>query len=369
MEKIDGIKKVSTFFSSEAIESLADSIFSWNVLTISLTGILTLILLTVLFFLGIALVRELALKDIVFTLVKEGTAKAIMGVGGSGFQKMIMQFSGKKINSEGTIEGNGPEDPWLKKKLGLSGIRILGLPFLHTIHEYKFRWNSLKQAADKETTDAGGIYFKAHDDFLKYIILQNDVYYAGVKGAEDENMIPLDLDLTLEIVIVNPYKALFVAQEWLEMTWGIILPAIRRYVSENKWKDLAGKTEQKETDFMSSMKKVIDDLEINYGIRLVKFRMLRIKPGGTRATMYEEAATTEYETRQKAKGILILAKAEQSRINKVYGEIKSHGELGAIIRKLEALEKSADGKGNTIISAPELSNISAALGTLIGKTK
>ena len=343
--------------------------FPWNTLTISLTTILTLILLSTLFILAVALIRELALKDIFFTLVKEGTAKAIMGVGGSGFQRMIMQFSGKRINANGNIDNKGKKDPWLKKKLGLSGIKILGIPFLHTIHTYDFRWNSLKQAADKKTTDKGGIYFKPHDEPLKYIILQSDVYYARVEGAEDEKMVPLDVDLTLELQIKNPYKALFVAQEWLEMTWGIILPAVRRYISENEWQILAGKTKEKEEDFKNSMGSVIKKLEKDFGIVLVEFRMLRIKPGGARATMYEEAATAEYKADQEAKAVLIAAKVEKKRIRTVFGEVEKYKELGLAIYQLEALVNSSKGPGNMIISAPELSNMSAALGALMTKPK
>lgn len=364
--------KIKDFFSGltvvDKLTKSLDSVFSWNPVTETIVVIFFVTIVTLSIFLMVALIKLLASRDIFLTLVKEGSAKAVMGVGDSGFHKFIMHFSGHRFKS-GTWEvENKSSKGWkIWKFLGLSGVKYLGIPGLHTIHEYKFRWNSLKQSADDETTDAGGIYFKSHDDLLDNILLQDDIYYARIQGAEDHKMVPLDLDITLQIGIKDPYKALFTVQEWLEMTWGIYLPAIRRYVSTKGWQDLAGETEKHEKEFENSIKRAKDNLKDKFGVNVIEFRILRIKPGGARATMYETAATKEYEAERDAKVALIAAKAEQERIKTVFGEVEKYKELGLAIYKLEALVNSSKGPGNTIISAPELSNISAALGALIPK--
>ncbi|PLX21524.1 hypothetical protein C0584_02255 [Candidatus Parcubacteria bacterium] len=339
------------------------------------TGILSILFgvlgLIVFFILSLYLLKALAKLDIFVTTVCEGQAKAIMGAGGGGFRRIIFQYSKHSINNEGDIT-RGETSPvisgwkrskdWLSNKLGLSGIKFVGLPFLHTIHEYNFKWNSLKQTDNEEgVKDAGGIYYKPHAEDIKYILLQPDVYYARIQEAEDKNMVPLDLDLTVQCQVVNPQKALFDVQEWLEMVWGLVLPAIRRYVAKSDWEVLAKKTDQESETFKDALQVDLDNIKNRFGIHVSSFQILRVKPGGSRATMYEEAATKLFEAKAEAKSIKELAKAEQFRIRKEYGTIKEYDELGQLIRRLEALEKAAEQESNTIISMPELMNISSII--------
>ncbi|MFA5318238.1 MAG: SPFH domain-containing protein [Patescibacteria group bacterium] len=312
-------------------------------------------------------IRLLAERNIIFTIVREGTAVAIMGAGDSGFQRFVSCFRGKTLN-QGTWDVRdvniAPDKTWwqwIVKFFGLSGVHYLGIPGMQSIHRYKFRWNSLLQSEQEGAQNAGGIYFKPHDDWLRYILLQEDVYYARVESAEDEGMVPLNLDITLRVRIVNPYKALFVAQEWLEMTWAIVLPSLRRFISTKSWQELSGNLDQHEQDYTTSIQGDLDRLETTYGVKVEKFHVIRVQPGGTRATMYEEAATKAFEATAEAKKIRILAEAERDRIKAIYGEVKEHGELGRMIRRLEALEKAAGGNSNTIIAAPELVAIASSI--------
>ncbi len=313
------------------------------------------------------LIKEMAKNDFMFTFIDEGTAKAIMGAGDSGFQRLIYQFKDFTLNKEWDVEPKTSADDekgFLHKAInlfGLSGIKILGLPGMHSLHNYTFRWNSLKQSPDDKTIDAGGIYYTPHEKKINYILLQSDVYYARVEQAEDRSMVPLDLDITIEVKIVNPYKAMFARQEWLEMTWSVVLPSLRRFTSTQKWEDLSRRTKEKEAEYITSVHEPFELLKKEVGVEIVKFYIIRIRPSGTRAEMYEAAATKEFEARKEAKRIGILARAEQGRIKKVYGEIKEFDELGQMIRRLEALEKAAQGNGNTIISAPELGGIASAV--------
>jgi len=311
------------------------------------------------------LIKEMAKKDFIFTLVKEGTAKAIMGSGDSGFQRFLWEFKGYKLDDEWNVlnDTDQPNNKRLKQFLGLSGVYFLGIPGLHSVHKYKFRWNSLKQAPDSTTKEAGGIYFTSHDEELDYIILQQDVYYARIESAEDKNMVPLNFDVTLPIRINNPYKALFVAQEWLEMTWGIVLPALRRFVAKQEWGDLSQRIQDKEKDFIKDIIQEFNNLDNSFGVEIAsdKFRIIRISPAGKRAEMYEAAATKQYEAEQKAKEIKVLAEAERDRIDKVYGKIEEFKELGQIVLHLESFVKAANSSGNMIFSMPELTSFASAI--------
>jgi len=99
----------------------------------------------------------------------------------------------------------------------------------------------------------------------------------------------------------------------------------------------------------------------NYGVEVIKFHIIRVKPGGASAADYEAAATKAFKATNEAKSICILAEAERDRIGKVYGKIKEFDELGQIIRRLESLEKAAAGPGNIIIAAPELMALASSV--------
>ena len=234
------------------------------------------------------LIKEMAVRNFFFTLVDEGSAKAIMGAGDSGFQKFVWQFKNYTLNNPRCdSEYDRAKDDWeaftkkstgpnkIIKFFGLTGMRWLGLPGLHTVHSYRFRWNSLRQSADDNTTDAGGIYFIPHDEVINYILLQEDVYYARVESAEDQDMVPLDFDITLRIKIVNPYKALFKVQEWLEATWSEMLPGIRRFIATRKWEQLTKEIEKTEKDYEALQKTAIQKLKEKFGVEITCFRILR----------------------------------------------------------------------------------------------
>ncbi len=311
-------------------------------------------------------IKELATNNILFTTVEEGRAKAIVSAGG-GFHKILMHYKGYECIKEkewtiAAIDSRSlPET--LRDKLGLGAIYWIGFPFFHRVYWYNFRWNSLRQTDQEDgVVNAGGIFFKPHDERLDYILVQTDVYYARIENAEDRDMVPLNIDMALSITIVNPYKALFRTQDWLEMVWGLILPAIRRYVGDEKWKDLTHKVAEHEEAFKEQvLNKDAKNIENDFGVRIDSFRILRVSPGGTRATMYEEAATKAFEAEAKAKEIRIKAQAERDRIEMVYGKIREYGELGQLLQRLEALEKAAQGSGNFVISAPELAGIGKAV--------
>lgn len=358
-------------FSQGPVEQDQDEIS--KIIKTALTVIIAILVLVNLLCLPY-LIKTMAKNNFFLTLVSEGSAKAVMGSGNSGFQRFIMQYKGHRFNENWDVVDGGyieKKTGWTKilSFFGLIGVRYLGIPGMQTIHSYTFRWNSLKQAQDDTTQNNGGIYFTPHREVLDYILLQEDIYYARVEGAEDNSMVPLNLDVTLKIKIVNSYKALFKVQEWLEMVWGLIIPSLRRYASQQSWENLVKELTNKSNEFFESLShdKTTENIENDYGVEIVEFCFVRIAPSGKRAEMYEEAATKEYIANKEAKRIIIKAEAEQKRIGLEYGKILEYKELGELVRKLEALEKVANGSGNTIISAPELSALSSELTKILSK--
>ncbi|PIR13719.1 hypothetical protein COV49_01265 [Candidatus Falkowbacteria bacterium CG11_big_fil_rev_8_21_14_0_20_39_10] len=323
-------------------------------------------------------IKELASRDWFFTIVNEGSAKAIMG--GGGFQRFVWQYKNQLLNVPGAswhndkiadwevIQAKDKKPSWLITFWGLTGIRWLGLPGLQNIYSYTFKWNSLAQdsRADGVIDAGGGIYFKPHTEVINYILLQPDVYYVKLEEAEDAKMVPLNIDFTMRIRIVNPYKALFRAQEWLEITVSEIIPLMRRLTPQDEWENLTKNKGSLVGSFLQMSSQAIQDLTDDYGVEIETngVKILRIAPGGKLAEEYEKAATEEFKADQEAKKIGVLATAEEGRIQKVYGKIQSFGPLGEMVRHVEALETVSKGSSNTIVSAPELVGLGRAIQNL-----
>lgn len=340
----------------------------------------------------IYLIRELAERDLFFTLVREGRAKLVMGAGGKGFERVIFTFRnywmkvpGKHDYSDGKLSNwdivhisderlNVPFSNWLYKNLenvqykfsrliGLYGVHWLGIPGLHTTYKYTFRWNSLVQSKlnDKIVETDGGIYFHPHEERIDYILLQPDIYYARIEGAEDKNMVPLSLDTTFRIRAFNPQKALMEVQDWLEMIWGLYLPEVRVYVANRQWDILNKHRHQEAVKLQKEKRELVEYIFDHYGVRVEEFMFLRVGPYGKLKEEYEKAATSPYMAAKAAKVVAINAKAEKGRIAEVYGEIQRQGETGELIRRLEAVENAAKGQGNFVITAPELTEVTKSI--------
>lgn len=341
------------------------------------------------------LVKELALKDWFFTAsVHEGRAVAIVGAGG-GFVKLLSkyQFPLDKITWEVLEPNDGDENElnnkeeekkgffaWIKNKSGLSGIYFYGIPGLHKIYMYHFRWNSLRQYAGEGIISAGGgIYYEPREATIGYILLQQEVYYARLESAEDRRVVPLDFDFTIEVKINNSYKALFLVQDWLEYTWSQVLPALRRVAKTYDWtaefetrmanikdKKIKVNVADETKNFLTTM--FNDEIEgtrcrlrDKYGVTIGHANILRVAPAGELGIKIQEMALADFKAVQDKKAKITTADGEVERIDKVYNKILSLGDAGMNLRRFEALENVASGPGNFILSAAELSQFATSL--------
>ncbi len=322
----------------------------------------------------------LAKNNLFFTYIKEGSVKAVMKFGE--FHKMVMVYKDHRLDVKGYIRhiddkgkiakiSNGEIDPTLTQPnadyykiefesdalaIFPGGIRWIGNPFKYTIHSYKFRWMSLRQKSNED----GNIRKELvqHDEEIDYILAQDDVYATVVKGAETKEMVPLEALMLLTIRILNPYKALFRVQDWLEQSLNITNPSARSWIGTKTYHELTneGGTEQKESPILTESSLDEEILE-DYGVKIKKIGFEDFTPDGARAISYIEAASKAYEAEQSSKAVHILADAEAYRIQKTYETVQSFGETGALVRTAEAIEKAAEKGGSTIIPLGSLQSI------------
>lgn len=303
----------------------------------------------------------LAPKNLWWTFTKEATAKFV--VRADQFEKAIMRWEGHDFDrkKKGIEKWNVIEvEPEKEKKRRFGGLEYYGPWPLFDILIYKFTWISI---GEKEE-------IKPKSEWIDYILLRDDVYWAKVDRCEDANLFPLELELLLTIRIINPYKAIFNIQKWLEAVINRIKPFIRQYITGDEYEQWIKKKQKLGIGLRNFCNNDLQDDEGNpildekgqpikavlpefrelYGVDLRKIEVKAINP----PEGYREKTIAPYLAELAKKKTIIDADAESQRIKKVFGTIESFGELGKLIRTLEAVEKSPLAASLTVQAVPGL---------------
>ena len=324
---------------------------------------------------------SLASRNRWFTFVKEGTAKIV--VLGDKVVDVLIQFKGYTLDDDWNII---LEDTWTKngktliekkdklyEKIGkkevevkkeeateprkepwhpLGGLRYYGFYPFKDIYGHEFRWTGVTEDnkpdphPSEEEREKG--ILKEH---LDYIMVKDDVYYAILEEAEDVALLPLDLGLLFTIRIVNPYKALFKIENWLETVLNRSRTKVRNIITNKAYDDWIKnpeaietgiKTKLKEKDFLE--KEFID----RYGVEIRAIEVKKINPPDECREATLKGRVAEYDRKRilveadaEAKRLERVGEGESKRIEKVYGTIiKKYGIEGERIRGYEAAEKA-----------------------------
>lgn len=318
-------------------------------------GLVTMSLFVLMLICAIFAILAAAKNDLFFTLVEEGKAKAVMGL--DGFQRMLVQYRDKGLDKKTFDIINASPTLW---QTIFGGLRWVGIPGLRSLYSYHFRWATLR-------AQSGEVIRR--DQKIDYILLKDDVYIATIKNAEAKGMVPLDIEFLVTACCVNPYKALFKAQDWMEMLINRIEAIFRQDVATYSFENLVVAQKKKELneDLWTKIcaTGLIDELKNVYGIEVKALEMRSINPAGEAKKDFEAAAAKVWLSEKEAAGIIVLAEAEKKRMETVYETVKNYGELGLTLKGLETIEKASNKQGNWIIPA-ELKNVAKSL---LGTTK
>jgi len=295
--------------------------------------------------------------NLFFTICPEGYAKVIKRMGG--LKKVVIQWDGYRlITKEGEEgrskwdvvplrkEGDIPKRTRFKQQIAKmsGGLRWIGIPPFSDVYVYKFRWTGL--------TEDGEI--DPHEEWLDYFSLKHDVYFSLLKDAEDKKGLPVSLELVFTIAIVNPAKAAFLPQNWLELVLNQAKNEIVKVVKKATYEEwhLGLKetiTEAKHIEeeiknhFQAGEKVEVGTEEENlfsyykdrYGVSILKIQVRNIIP----LPEFLEATIEPYLAEQKGRAVEIKANYEKKRIDTVYKAIEKYGDLGKLIAGLESMEK------------------------------
>lgn len=306
-------------------------------------------------------------NNLFFTFVKEGTSKVV--VRADEVRKILIQWKGYTFDREWNVV---PEDTWVKdgkvvkEGIGgakrykepqhiLGGLRFYGWWPIDDIYIYRFSWTGVAHNGE----------LKHHErEVLDYVMLKEDVYWGKVPKAEDKDLLPLDMELLFTIWVRNPYKALFRIDNWLQTIINRTNPAARNFITSKTFKQLIGMTEavgEKIYENLVERKILTDEFLGRYGVDVRMIEVKDINP----PEEYRRATLAKFEAEREKEKVQIGAKAERFRLDKVYGGIREFGDLGKLIRALEAMEKSPLAASVTVQAVPGIQNL---LGGLFGKS-
>ncbi len=363
---------------------MLDTVLSWMIIV--LFGMMAV---CIPFFL-----QQLGEASILFTTVKEGTAKAI--VRGKSFERFIMSFEGRHLNDpgkpwfdarltkwevvyHGDIRGELGKDAhydnrwWPTRSLGLYWI---GWPWSHSVYVYAFEWN--ETATDRE----GKQVIRPRAEATDYVVIGDFTYAIKTDAAETADRLPTDELTLVTVAIQNPYRALFNGEDWMRRTTSAINRLIRDIVGRKTFAELISSDLGSFSGDIARLSRELpgDDpqskqggLEGRYGVEIRTADLQTVTLTGKAQERNEEAAAKQYVATQDALAASIKGKAEAD-VARMKGEqeavvialkgareaealdkrlevIKRHGKVAVQLAGYDALQESAKGAGSTIIWA------------------
>lgn len=275
-------------------------------------GLLGLAILFLLYYATALMIRLLAERNLFWTLVEEGTAKAIMRNGR--FTFCVMSYNGYRFAADAPEPPLDEVEKWAvvpfppsaaatsRRYLPLlKNIRWIGLPPFSDAHGYRFSWTSLEERED----DSGlkkNFHFKELP--IDYILLQEDVYVSKIEEVECKDNIPLDSVILVGGYIINPYKALFRVERWLEASLNLVGAKMRDFFGERTYAQLRQLAQPQGGDmpaeFATYFNQVIAEILKDWGFKITFIRIHSIDPGSELAADFIRATTQLYVAEQKA---------------------------------------------------------------------
>ena len=278
---------------------------------------------------------------------EEGTASiVVVGTEGKGkFVKAQMSFRGRDFDEDWNVV---PDETFYEGKksflerLGLGGLFWIGFPGLRGIHEYLFSWSVLLPNGKLDP----------HEKIFNYVPLWEDTYATLIPKAEAaKSMVPMDVTLIVTAQIVNPRKALFEVEHWLQNVINLTkVPALTYIAQMDNPRDLIGNEELIDL-FYNKLEEsgLIDHFIDKYGVKVSRVNVAAIDLGKEE----EDAAMEKWKAERTAEALVVAetgkgdayeAYMEKKREadKEYYKMVRDLGDLGITMRYLETAEKASN---------------------------
>ena len=247
----------------------------------------------------------------------------------------IFKYKGK--NQAGNVVEGEPKVGILQKIFG--SLHFFLYP-IEDVHYYFFQWTGLKEG--------GEVNFRKKRA-LDYILLKDYAYWFKADKVLDKKLLPLEVEVVMTLRIINPYKALFSVEYWLDTIISRSRPAVRDAITGDIYEKLIKKTDSVGRTIYNNLedKGLLKEFKERYGVEIRKTEVKEINPPEehVKYILKEYFAKIEAKAnvaiaRGKKEVLRITGEGEAQRINAVYSAIQKFGGLGELIKTLESVEKS-----------------------------
>ena len=232
-------------------------------------------------------------NDVFGTFPEEGFATII--VEGMGFKKLFLKLKYFGLDEEWNIV---EENNATLKQREIKGMCLFLWPFQRR-HVYRQKWTKY--------TEQGKSVFK--EEVLRSVLVKSYFYYIGVLSAEDISVMPINIGLAVEMKIVNPVKAIFKIQNWYGSSANLIQGGVRDQIRKRnylEWINLSGSVALGDY-FETEMRPIIDKIKDDFGVQVVKIKVVQIEPSDKR---YTEASTRKAVAEFEKQAIEVEARAK-----------------------------------------------------------
>lgn len=234
-------------------------------------------------------------NDVFGTFPEEGYATVI--VRGLGFRKLFLKKKGFGFNNNWDIV---PTKYATIRPREFLGMFVFLWPF-ERLYVYKQKW--IKYTEKEKPVEK--------EEVLRGALLKAYVYFIGLSGAEDSINMPIDIGIAVEMLIVNPYKALFQTQNWYRGISNFIQGEIRNEVRKQNYSELIAKGERSlDYILIEKLKTLVSLVKDQYGVEISKIKIVQIYPAN-KELVY--ASTRQAVAEFKRKAIEVEAEAESFR--------------------------------------------------------
>lgn len=334
-------------------------------------------------------------RKIFFGGMKEATAKVIV-VGTRDeptFVRAEISYKDHDLDKNNDVvdEAHGQKRSFFLRfmKTLFPGLIFIGIPGKHWIYEYKFTWTSCDLEGNLHT----------RSKVLDYIFLKRDIYVSMLKGTEvGITFVPVDIQINITAIPMNPYKAMLEVQNWLEYIVNTIKPILRNYIAQvgqeltkeeqgildkivdpkdRYWLETQFYLKKAHAAFVSGKDDLgtliyrkmqesgdIEEFKSKIGINVLKVEVPNINYGAL-----QELALAQYRAQQEGEAKIITetkageayqarrrleALADSDYIKTTFGTVIGFGDQGMLLETLKALK--ATDKVITLGSIKEISD-------------
>jgi len=254
----------------------------------------------------------LAPNNMFFTFVDESTAKIV--VRGGQVRKVLVQLKEHTLDQDWNIVLG-------QERHLFGGLRWIGIWPLDEMYIYQFRWTNVLHDGTVQPHPA---------EWLDYILLKQDVYYFTETAAEDADLLPLEVEVLLTLKVVNPYKALFAVQDWLEAVINRYRPAVRDRVAQDRYETLINQKGSMANELLASSADVRQQFLDEYGVEVIAVEIKDIEP----PEEHRNATLQKWLAERDAERVRVGAEAEADRTTTTFDAVR--GIKGLLLRWLES---------------------------------